>query len=190
MSSSVSVTMPPGLIRLTLDEYMELPNDGKRYEIIDGELYVTPAPIPKHQKVSRKLQVILFLALEKTGQGEVYNAPIDLILDHHTVVQPDLLFIRSENLHIIGPKNIQGVPNLVVEILSPSTRRTDVLTKGGVYARFGVPFYWIVDPDLDRIEFFRLEDRAYQLQFLRSCPEVATPAEFPGLQISLAEVFG
>ncbi|MHB8879399.1 MAG: Uma2 family endonuclease [Myxococcaceae bacterium] len=184
------IQMPPGRFKLTVDEYMELPNDGKRYQILDGELDVTPAPSPRHQKISRKLQVILMRALEETGLGEVYNAPIDVILDKHNVIQPDLVFIRKERMEMVGPKNIQGVPDLLVEILSPSTRRTDVLVKSRIYASFGVPSYWIVDPDLDRLELFRLEAGTYVSAGLYSSPAVVTPAEFPGLEIPLAKVFG
>ena len=190
MTHLASTRIPPGPIKLSIDEFMELPNDGKRYEIIDGELLVTPAPIPRHQRVSRNLQTILILALQKTGQGEVFDAPIDVVLDDHTVVEPDLLFIRTERLHIIGEKNIQGAPDLVVEILSPSTRRTDVLIKSATYAKFGVPSYWIADPDLDRLELYRLQGPAYALVATVSSPAVARPEELPGLEIPLAEVFG
>lgn len=182
-------SIPPGRIRLSVDEYMELPNDGKRYEIVDGDLFMSPAPTPKHQKVSRKLQTILILALERTGQGEVYNAPIDVVLGRYDVVEPDLVFIRTDNLRIVGDKNIQGIPDLLIEILSPSTRRSDVLVKSPLYARFGVPAYWIVDPDIDRIEFFALEGGSYKLAQVASSPEVVRPADFPGLEIPLADVF-
>jgi Uma2 family endonuclease len=190
MSSDYVPSIPPGRIRLSIDEYMELPNDGKRYEILDGDLFVTPAPSPRHQKVSRKLQFFLMLALERPGLGEVYDAPIDVILSRHDIFQPDLVFIRRENLHIVGAKNIQGVPDLLVEILSPSTRRTDVLLKSRVYARFRVPAYWIVDPDIDRIELFELEGESYRAAQVASRPEVLRPAAFPDLEIPLDEVFG
>src|SRR3990172_1605134 len=182
-------SIPPGRVRLSVDEYMELPNDGKRYEIIDGDFFMSPAPTPKHQRVSRKLQTILILALEKTGHGEVYNAPIDVVLGRYDVVEPDLVFIRTDNRHIVGDKNIQGIPDLLIEILSPSSRRSDILVKGPLYARFGVPAYWVVDPDIDRIEFFVLEGGSYKLEQVASSPEVVRPAGFPGLEIPLADVF-
>lgn len=136
------------------------------------------------------LQTILILALEKTGRGEVYNAPIDVLLDDHNLVQPDLVFISKENLQIIGDKNIRGVPDLLVEILSPSTRRRDLLVKSALYARFGVASYWVVDPDIDRIELFRLTGNEYRLVQTANGHEVVEPAEFPGLRIPLAEIFG
>ena len=189
-TSRTQPTLPPGPIRLTVDDLRDLPDDGKRYELIDGELHVTPSPAPKHQRVSSKLQFLLVVALQHTDQGEVYNAPMDVVLDDATVVQPDLLFLRTEHLHFIGEKNIQGAPDLVVEILSPSTRRHDVLVKSSLYARFGVPSYWIVDPDLDRIELYRLDGTAYRLATTVQSPAVAEPEEFPGLRLPLLEIFG
>lgn len=189
MGEPAIASIPPGKIRLTYDEYVDLPDDGKRYEIIDGELFVTPAPVTRHQKISRQLQYILMAALEKEGKGEVYNAPVDVVLSRENVVQPDLLFVRVERRKIIGERYIEAAPDLMVEILSPGTRRRDVLTKSALYARFGVPSYWVVDPDLDRIEFYRLENGTYRLDCTVSSPEVAEPPEFPGLRIPLAEVF-
>ena len=190
MTIPTSTTIPAGPIQLSLDEYVELPNDGKCYQIINGDLFVNPAPIPRHQRISKKLQMTLIRALEEEGKGEVYNAPIDVILGRHNIVQPDLLFIRTERLKIIGPKNIVGPPDLIVEILSSSTRRTDVLVKSKTYAKFGVTFYWVVDPDLDRIEFFRLEGGRYVLSCVASSPEVIAPPDFPQVRISLQDVFG
>ncbi len=183
------LSIPPGPIKLSIDEYMELPNDGKRYQILDGVLDVTPAPNPRHQRVSRRLQWHLMEALERTGRGEVFDAPTDVILDRHNVVQPDLIFIPKDRLGIIGEKNVQGVPDLVIEILSPSTRRTDVLVKSEIYARFGVPHYWVVDPDIDRVEIYRLAGKAYQSVRTASAPAVLEHEDFPGLRIPLAEVF-
>ena len=120
---SEPITMPQGHFKLSLAEYLELPNDGKRYEILDGDLYATPAPVTRHQRISKKLQTALILALEETGLGEVYDAPIDVLFDEHSIAQPDIIFIRAERLKIIGEKRIEGPPDLVVEIFSPSTRR-------------------------------------------------------------------
>jgi Uma2 family endonuclease len=180
--------IPPGPLKLGLAEYLELPNDGKRYQILDGVLDVTPAPTPRHQQVSKRLQARLMQALEP-DEGEVFNAPIDVVFDAHNIVQPDLLFIRKGRLNIVGPANIQGAPDLVVEILSPSNRRTDVVTKSLVYARFKVTSYWIADPEVDRLELFRLKGGAYKLAATGSLPKVMKPAEFPGLELPLADIF-
>ncbi len=182
---------PPTTIPTLYDyeAYSALPSDGKIYQIIDGELYVNPAPAPRHQVVSANLHLSLMLQLVQTGQGKVLAAPIDVVLDERTVVQPDLLFIRTERLGIVGEKCIEGPPDLVVEILSPSTRRTDVLIKGPAFARRGIPHYWIVDPAVDRIEFHVLEDGAYRLDHTARHPETHAPAGFPGLSLALAEIF-
>src|SRR5262249_4930415 len=95
-----------------LDAYLELPDDGKRYQVLDGNLEVTAAPTPRHQKVSQRLESLLILELQNPGKGEVYHAPIEVIFDHYNIVQPDLLFIRSDRLSIVGEKSIQGAPDL------------------------------------------------------------------------------
>lgn len=189
MARPVPASIPPGPFKLTVDEYMELPNDGKRYQILDGELDVTPAPRPRHQKILGRMFSILERALDLKGQGDVYIAPTDVILDDFNVLQPDLLFVRKERTHIIEDDNIKGTPDLIVEVFSPSTRRTDVLVKARIYERFGVPSYWTLDPDIDRMELFRLEGPAYVLAAAGSSPEVLRPSEFPGLELPLAEVF-
>ena len=189
MSNPGLSTIPPGKIRLTYDDYLELPDDGKRYEIIDGELHVTPAPTPRHQRISRKVQWELMAALEKKGQGEVFDAPVDVLFDDENLAQPDLIYIPKRRSGIVGEKNIQGAPYLVVEILSPSTRRRDVLVKSALYARFEVPFYWIVDPDIDQIEVFQLQGNAYERIAAASSPQVFEPPGLEGVQLPLKEIF-
>lgn len=190
MSSAEPLTIPPGHSKLSIDEYSDLPKDGKRYEIIDGELYVSPAPVPRHQKISIRLVHYLYEALELSGKGELYAAPTDVIFDRFNICQPDLIYVARENVEIIGADAIEGPPDLLVEILSPSTRRTDVLIKSTLYARFGVRFYWLVDPDIDQIEFFRLEGGEYRQAGSVRAPGIAESPGFPGLMIPLDKVFG
>ncbi len=175
--------------RLTYEDYVLLPDDGKRYEIIDGELHVSPAATPLHQRVSRRIQFHLMLMLEQPKFGEVYDAPIDLLLDSHTVVQPDLLVIRTENLSIVGEKNLQGPPDLVVEILSPSSRRRDRLVKFEAYARLGVPSYWIVDPEKQTIEVYEKEGENYRLECRATPPGPLKVRRFPEVALPLAGLF-
>jgi Uma2 family endonuclease len=177
-----------GKIKLSVDEYMELPNDGKRYQILDGDLDVTPAPVPRHQRLLLALLVLL-QPLEAKGLFRVYPSPIDVVLDRHNVVQPDIVLIREARASIVLEKNIQGAPDLLIEILSPSTRRTDCITKKALYARFAVSHYWIVDPDLDRIEFYALDGEAFTLVETATKPDVVHPRELEGLEIPLAQVF-
>ena len=148
---------PGGRIMLTYEDYVCLPDDGKTYEILEGEIEVTPAPIPRHQDVSRNTERILDEYVRREGAGKVYDAPIDVVLDEHNIVQPDLLFISTPRLHIIGEKNIQGMPDLIAEILSPTTRRRDRVLKLQMYARHGLAHYWILDPEHQTLEAFELD---------------------------------
>ena len=188
-TASISPSIPRQPYKLSLDEYMELPNDGKRYQILDGVLDVAPVPAPRHQHIQNRLAHVLTAELEDLGRGEVYVAPIDWVLHENTIVQPDLIFIAAERLHIVGESNVRGALDLVVEIVSPSTRRTDVLIKSELYARFGVSTYWIVDPDLDRIEAYRLSNGRYEPAGAASSPAIFEPAAPAGLEIDLTEIF-
>ena len=131
---------------LTYQDYLALPNDGKRYEIHDGELSVTPAPNRDPQDVILALGATLRAHVLAGGLGKVYVAPFDVILSDTTVVQPDLIFVAADRAGIALYHGIEGAPTLAVEILSPSSIRTDRTTKHKLYARLGVPYYWIVDP--------------------------------------------
>jgi Uma2 family endonuclease len=124
----------------------QLGDDGKRYEVIDGVLYMSTAPRPVHQLVSRLTQRQLFSQIDDRGLGITLAAPIGLFMPGCDPVQPDLLVIRTENLDMIQPEGIEGIPALVVEILSPSNRNHDLVTKRAAYARANVPEYWIFRP--------------------------------------------
>jgi Uma2 family endonuclease len=135
------------------------PNDGKRYELVDGELLVNPAPTPIHQRVSRRLQRQLEDYFHARNLGEVFDAPLDVILTPHDVFEPDLLVVADPS-HI-SARAIEQPPLLVVEILSPSTRRVDRGLKFRRYAVLGVQHCWIIDPDEKRVECFRLAADAF-----------------------------
>ncbi|MDP9358608.1 MAG: Uma2 family endonuclease [Chloroflexota bacterium] len=148
---------------LTYDDLCLMPNDGHRYEIIDGELLVSPTPSRNHQKVAARLHLLLGNLVEANGAGEVYFAPVDVRLTPHDVVQPDLLFIRADRLGIYQARGVvEGPPDLVVEILSPANRTVDQVRKAALYARAGVPEYWIVDPDSEELVAQRLVDGQYE----------------------------
>ncbi len=189
MSTSHPTTIPSGRYKLGWQDYAELPADGRRHQILDGDLHMTPAPSPRHQKLSHRLEFLLTLALEQTGRGVVYDAPVDVILGEHDIVQPDILFIAAEREHIVGEHAIEGPPDLVIEILSPSTRRMDILAKSRRYAATGVAHYWIVDPDIDRLDRYVLEGDSYEQVGSESAPTVVEVAEFGGLSIDLAALF-
>ncbi len=141
-----SETIRKSPTKLTYNEYVLFPEDGNTHEIIDGRHYMNAAPIPRHQAVSRHIQFQLYQQIELTQLGQVIDAPIDLQLSEFDVVQPDLVIVLAGN-RIITQTRIHGVPDLVIEILSPSNRRHDTELKKQLYEQFGVPEYWIVDPD-------------------------------------------
>jgi len=182
-------TVQSGRSKMTYRDYAALPDDGKRYEMIDGELHVSPSPLLRHQEISKKIMLCLVHALEDSQRGKVFYSPIDVVLDDENIVQPDLVFISADRTHILKDKNIQGAPDLVIEILSPHTRRMDTQVKFALYARFNVPHYWIVDPDSERVETYRLQDGSYRSAGACSSPETMAPEDFPGLTLDLKAVF-
>lgn len=133
------------------EDLESFPDDGLRREILGGELYVTPSPIPRHQNVVLEFARRLADYAEKAG-GKTYIAPLDTVLSAQNVVEPDVIYIAPDRMHTLGTKAIIGVPSLVVEVLSPGTAKTDRGRKRDIYARFGIPEYWIVDPDANTIE--------------------------------------
>jgi|OM-RGC.v1.018329288 Uma2 family endonuclease len=186
----VSLSVPPaGEIILTYDDYLQLPDDGKRYEILEGVLHVTPSLTTRHQRVSRNLHFILHAHVTENNLGEVFFAPLDVVFSNISVTQPDLLYVSRERQNVITEKNIAGAPDLVVEILSPSTSGVDQVTKAQVYARYGVPYYWVVDPEGKTVDEFRLERGIYMP--VRRWEQNAhfTPELFPGLVVELEKVW-
>jgi Uma2 family endonuclease len=173
--------------KLDYDDYAGIPPDRNRYEILEGELYVTPAPSPLHQRVSKRLQRQLEGYFEARGLGEVFNAPIDLILTHHDVVQPDLVVVVEPRQ--VSARGIEGAPLLVVEVLSLSTRTQDRTVKARRYAALGIPHYWIVDPEARRIECYRAAAGAYAATREVEGDATLVPTDWPGLTIALADLW-
>ena len=172
----------------TWEDVLRMPDDGNRYEFIGGRLYVTPAPVTRHQRISKRLQAALMRILEDTGRGEVFDAPF-LIEFPGTGdrVQPDLIFVSDERREIIGEKQVLGAPDLVVEILSPSTAHRDRGIKLDLYARCGVGQYWIVDPVEDVVDVWRFGDGPGHERFSGELP-VRLGAEQVG-KVDLDQVF-
>lgn len=144
-------------IKFTYEDYLQLPED-KRYEIIEGELYMVPSPNCSHQTISQKLFLALHDHITSRGLGTVFYAPLDVVPSEENVIQPDLIFISRERSYIITDKNICGMPDLVVEILSPGTAYRDKGIKRKLYAKYDVKEYWIVDPDQRMVEVLALEE--------------------------------
>src|SRR5262249_2384459 len=151
----------PG-VKLTHDDFLLFPDDGLRHELIDGEHYVTPTPVTRHQRIAGNLFFALRTHLEKHPVGEVVGFPLDVILSKHDVVEPDLLYVSRHRRAAILKDWACGAPDLVVEIGSPSTRRRDATAKRDLYERFGVQEYWIVDPDAEVVRVYRLSDGRYE----------------------------
>jgi len=175
-------------LRFTYQDYLQLSED-RRYEIVDGDLYMVPAPIPYHQKVSRNLEFQLHQYVQAHDLGEVFDAPCDVLLSQTDVVQPDILFVGKDRLSIIKEANIQGAPDLVVEILSPASEKRDRGAKQKLYARAGVIESWIVDPTAKTVEVFSLGEAGYQRINLFNHTDTLCSPLFPGLSISLSAVF-
>jgi Uma2 family endonuclease len=142
-------------VKLTYADFEQFPDDLLRHEIIDGQHCVTPAPSTRHQRVSRRLLMVLGTYLEQRPFGEVFCAPFDVLLSHHDVVEPDLIYVSNERLPLLTAKNLQGPPDLVIEILSPGTKQRDLTLKRDLYRRVGVREYWLVDPDANRVTVHR-----------------------------------
>ncbi|MBV8378558.1 MAG: Uma2 family endonuclease [Verrucomicrobia bacterium] len=139
----VNANFPP----LTVENYKLLPETGPRYQLIQGDLYMAPAPNRFHQEISRNLQFELHSYLKRTDVGKLFDAPFDVYLDETNVFQPDLIVVLNERLGILTEDGAEGAPELVVEILSPKTRRLDLVNKKQEYARAGVRELWIIDPE-------------------------------------------
>ena len=175
-------------IRLTYDDYCLLPNDGKRYEIIDGELFVTPSPRFGHQIIVTRLTRYLSAFVEDHGLGLVFVSPFDVVFSQFDVVEPDVLYVSKARASVLTEKNVQGAPDLVIEVLSPTTANTDRTTKLKLYARFGVAEYWIVDPNGPSAEVYRREKEGLELAATLQSEDSLTSPLFPGFSLPLAKL--
>ncbi|HEX8275762.1 MAG TPA: Uma2 family endonuclease [Longimicrobiaceae bacterium] len=142
--------------RWTYAEFARLPDDGNRYEVIAGELHVTPAPRPLHQRTIARLGFLLESFTRENGLGWILPGPVDVLFAEGDFLEPDLVFVRRERLQVVTERGIEGAPDLVVEVASPSTARMDRGVKRERYARFGVPEYWVVDADARSVEVYRM----------------------------------
>ena len=180
-------------VRLTFDDFLLFPEDGKRHELIDGVHYVTAAPTVGHQELLGRLHLAIGNFLVGRRQlGRVFLSPLDVVLSYYDVVEPDLLFVAGDQQDILTEANVQGPPALVVEILSPSTRRRDEGIKRELFEAKGIREYWIVDPKGLRVTVYRRGDEG---QFPRLMDLVAgqalnleTPL-LPGFALSIDDLF-
>jgi Uma2 family endonuclease len=189
---SPGATAGPG-VKLTYDDFLLFPDDGKRHELIDGEHYVTPSPDIRHQRISRRLLLLIDTWLQEHPVGEIFFAPLDVQFSKFDVVEPDLLYVSNERAAtLLAGQHVTGAPDLVIEIGSPGTRKRDETIKRRLYERSGVSEYWIVDPDIEVIRVYRRAgDRFARAEELsRESGDALTTAILPGLEITLTQVFG
>ena len=177
--------------KFTYEDFLHFPDDGRRHEIIDGEHYVTPSPNTKHQAVSMNLTRAFILYLERRPMGRVFAAPFDVVFSDLDVVEPDLLYISKARTGILTKAHVRGAPDLVVEILSASTRKTDELIKRKLYERTDVREYWVVDPELDAIKVYRRASAAFSraAELTVEAGNILTTPLLPEFAVPLAEVF-
>lgn len=176
-------------IRFTYRDYCLLPEE-KRYELVEGELLMTPAPGgTKHQTVSQRLFKVLEAFVAARNLGRVWFAPLDVILSDEDVVQPDLLYVATARLEIVTERGLRGAPDLAVEVLSQATRERDLVVKRKLYAKYGVKEYWLVDPDGRTVEVLTLGQEGYET--FRVFPEgtVVESPLLPGLRAEVGPLF-
>jgi Uma2 family endonuclease len=181
----------PG-VKLTYDDFVQFPDDGQRHELIEGEHYVTPSPNTKHQSVSLNLILLIGNWLERNPIGRLFHAPFDVVFSQFDVVEPDLLYLsNSRAADALTPQHVRGVPELVIEIGSPGTRRRDETVKRRLYERAGVSEYWVVDPEIDAIRVYRREGDAFArvIELTADAGDVLITTLLPGLDVPLTRIF-
>ena len=176
-------------VLFTRADYQFLPESGPRYQVIEGQLCMAPAPNRYHQDISRNIEFILLKYLERHPIGKMYHAPFDVYLDEHNVFQPDIAFFSNERLPVLTDAGAEGAPNFVVEILSPRTAQLDRVPKRRVYARSGVDELWIISPVKRTIEVFALQQDAEQSVAIHGPKSRFTSPCFPGLTFRGKEIF-
>lgn len=183
MASSVQMPM------VTAEDYQNLPEAGPRYQLIEGDLYMAPAPNRFHQDISRNLEFILLQWLTQNAIGKLYHAPFDVYLDEFDVFQPDILFVSNERSSILSDRGAEGAPDFIVEILSPRTAKIDRENKRKMYARHGVTELWIIEPETRRIAIYRHDINAQEPHAMHEEGDIIETPMFPGLRIDSRRIF-
>ena len=180
----------PQTRRWTYEDLLALPDDGKRYEIIEGVLYEMPAANMDHADIITNLMVYFFGPLMKALGIRVYTAPVDVFLRGGNPVQPDIFVLLAEQLALRSQRGIEGPPTLIVEVLSPSNHTHDQVIKRALYARAGVAEYWIVSPEAMSVEILILDGDRYALHARVGGDEPLTSPTLPALTGTAAQIFG
>jgi Uma2 family endonuclease len=179
----------PRRIVLTYEDYAALPDDRNRYELFEGELQVSPSPGARHQRVVLGLGALLRQHVRARRLGEVFVAPFDVLLSNITVVQPDVLYVSADRLTLVEEAFVRGAPDLVVEVISPTSGRADRGVKQQLYARHGASNYWQIDPDQRQATAFSLREGEYEQVAAAGGDERFSAPPFADLAIDLAELW-
>jgi Uma2 family endonuclease len=174
--------------RLTYEDFCLLPSNGRRYEVIEGDLFVTPAPRLLHQTIVIRLGSALLNFVEKNAMGKVFTAPVDIVLSEFDIVEPDIVYISKSRASILTEKNLQGAPDLAVEVLSEASEKTDRTIKLKLYGKCGVQEYWIIDPDGPSAEIYRCGKEGLSLVAKLSAGDDLTSPMFPGFSVLLRDL--
>lgn len=179
---------PRSKIKFTYQDYKNAPDD-KRYELLEGDLVLAPSPSESHQRVAIALASRLLRFVTDAQLGRVYAAPFDVVLSDTDVVQPDVLFISQQRAQIITEDNVQGAPDLVIEILSPGSADRDRTFKRALYARHGVREYWLVDTDAEKVEVLTLGEQGLEPVAAYTQGQTMASPLLEGFRLNLSEVF-
>lgn len=175
--------------KFTYQDYQNITEE-TGYELIEGELIMTPSPTPKHQRISRKIEFLIEKFVNENNLGECFYAPCDVYLDEYNVIQPDIFFISKDRVHIIGEKKIEEAPDLIIEIVSETSVYKDTVQKKKIYASYGVKEYWIVIPEEKMVEVYNLREIGqYQLMQTYYENDIVESKLFNGLKIDLKNIF-
>ncbi len=173
----------------TYDDYAALPDDGQRYEIVNGVLVMAPAPSPAHQDIVGEIYACLRTQVKLAGLGRVFMGPLDVVLGAKNVFQPDVLVVLNAHLDRIQAKKMVGAPDLVVEVVSPGSGVMDRIARYAVYARAGIPEYWFVKPEKQTVEVFVLEDGEYRSLGIFGGQQTLPSRVVPGLPVRVEQFF-
>ena len=174
--------------KLTYEDYAKMPDD-ERYELLDGELVFMPSPTVIHQRLLRRLLIALSMWADELLLGEVHVSPLDVVLADTVVVQPDIMFISNERASVITEPNIQGAPDLAIEIISPSDPNRDRVRKREIYERHGVGEYWLVDPYAHNITVLTLAERRYETAGIYGETDTLTSPTLRGFALNVSDLF-
>jgi Uma2 family endonuclease len=174
--------------RWTYDDLAAMPEDNVIREILDGELFVAPSPVTKHQRIVRRLMYEIEHYLRSNSIGEVFGSPFDVVFSVDNVCEPDILYISNERSSIVTRRNVQGALDFVIEVLSEFNRENDEVRKLQIYERFGVDEYWIVDPEVDTVRVYRRQRKRLALVSQLTARDAAATPLLPGLTLDLSEV--